>query len=112
MLDLRLVGDQIQHRVFQIFGVGEVEAFVDTDGDDLRPGLDVVAQHIAIDFGMRNPPDDGQVRLAGAPDEDQQRDRRADQNAPFDAGQQDRDEGDDQRGSIALVVAPDMLAWP
>ena len=105
---LRPVGHQPQDGIFQELGVGKVEALVDAHGDGVGAGLYRVAQHVAVNLAVGQAADHGYVGLAGAPDEHGDGDGHADEDAVFDTGEEDGDEGDQQGGGVAFVVAPDV----
>ena len=57
VFQLRLVGYHLQHDIFQVFGVGKVEALIHPDSSRLRPGFYLVPRHVAIRFCVANAAD-------------------------------------------------------
>ena len=82
-----------QDDVFQIARIGKIEAFIDAEGQDRRVRFDFEPMDVAEMLGPRHPADLGDVRPAGAEQEQQQRQSGADHQSAFHAFNQHADDG-------------------
>ncbi len=108
VFQVRPVADDAIDRVFQEAGIGEVEAFIDPDGQHLVGRYDGMPVHIAEVMCPGNLAHNGKVRPAGIVEVQQQREGDPGRHAQLDPetkGHQDRAA---HRGKVGFRQPPDL----
>ena len=106
MTCLRVLGNQLGNAFLKIAGVGKVQTLVDADRQHLATLDHRVTLDVAEMLAAGNLTDHRDMRLAGAPEKQQQRQPDADQNARLDADQQDPKHGRGHGCGILTGIPP------
>ncbi len=105
----RVTGNLVGHQVFEIARIGEIEAFVDADGQHTGHGVHLVPLDIAEMLGAGHLSHNGGMRPRRAVEEDQDGRTDAQRNPRFDAEDQRPHKREGHGGEIGLGIGPGPL---